>query len=172
MALRTLGLAAVLAAIWLLLSGFYLPLILALGAASIALCVYVAHRMEVIDHEGLPIHLSMSALTYWPWLWLEICKATWDTMLIILQPSTRLDPVCFEARATQSDELGETTYANSITLTPGTVTLAVDEGTVIVHALNDAMKDGVLDGTMDGKVTRMMGETPPAADASAGGGAS
>ncbi|MHC8509695.1 MAG: Na+/H+ antiporter subunit E [Rhodospirillales bacterium] len=160
--LRTLGLTAVLAAIWWLLSGYTQGLILGLGAASVALCVLIAHRMDVIDDEGFPVHLGPAAVTYWPWLWLEICKSTRDTILVILKPRDHLRPVVFRAYASQSDELGRTTYANSITLTPGTVTLAMDGETFLIHALNGAMQESVLDGEMDRRVTRMMGETPPA----------
>jgi len=162
MLLRTLGLSIVLAGIWMLLSGFFEPLLLGLGAVSVALCVYIAHRMEVVDHEGLPIHIGASALLYWPWLWLEIAKSTWDTILVILFPAGRLKPVCFDASASQLDELGQTTYANSIILTPGTVTLEIKDSVFLIHALNDSFKEGVTNGLMDAKVTRMMGETPPA----------
>lgn len=50
--------------------------------------------------------------------------------------------------------------ANSITLTPGTVTVDIlEDGTYSVHALTEGAKEGLLDGTMQGKVARLFGET-------------
>ena len=69
---QVLALATALAGFWVLLSGYWLTLIVALGVASIVLCVFIAWRMDVIDHEGHPIHLTIPGLTYFPWLLKEI----------------------------------------------------------------------------------------------------
>lgn len=69
----------VLFAFWLLLSGHYTPFLVAAGFGCALAVVAIARRMNVVDHEGHPIHLGLRALTaYWPWLVREILKSGWD----------------------------------------------------------------------------------------------
>jgi multicomponent Na+:H+ antiporter subunit E len=58
---QTLGLAVVLSAFWLVLSGHYTALLLSFGALSIALVVWLARRMDIVDHEGRPLDLGLRA---------------------------------------------------------------------------------------------------------------
>ena len=153
------SLSLALAILWVLLSGYFTPLLLGLGAASVALVVYLAHRMDIADHEGHPIHLSWRAMTYWPWLLVEIIKANYDVARVILAPKMPLGLSLFTVKATQKTELGHTIYANSITLTPGTVTVAVDDDTLTIHALTAGAEAGLLTGEMDRRVTAVEGES-------------
>lgn len=155
--LHAISLSAVLAALWLLLSGYFEPLLLGLGAASIVLTVWLAHRMDVVDHEGHPIHLIFHALlVYWPWLGWQIVKSNWDMAKVILNPKLPIHPHVFDTKATQKTEVGRTTYANSITLTPGTVTLATDPGGVFtIHVITDDARRGVEDLDMDKRCTAL-----------------
>lgn len=157
--LHTISLSAALAALWLLLSGVFEPLLLGLGAVSILLTVWLAHRMDVADHEGHPIHLAPHALLiYWPWLAWQIVKSNWDVAKVILAPSMPIRPHVFTTKATQRSEVGRTTYANSITLTPGTVTLAAHaDGVFEVHAIDDGAREGVETLDMDRRCTRLEG---------------
>jgi len=157
--LRKLGLAIALYVLWLLLSGIYEPLLMTLGAVSCLLVAWIAHRMEVIDHEGFPIHLGPKALTYWPWLIWEIVKANIDVALIIIKPKLDISPVMFRSEASQKTEVGVVTYANSITLTPGTITVAVNDGSVDVHSLTRGAAEEVMSGRMDKRVCQMEGDS-------------
>lgn len=145
-------------AFWMLLSGHTEPLLLGFGAASCTLVVYIARRMDVIDHEGHPSHLSLKILPYWAWLCWEIVKANIDVAKVILSPKLPISPVMFKTRASQSRELGQVLYANSITLTPGTVTVGLENGILEIHALTIAGAEGVLTGEMDRKVNACKGE--------------
>jgi multicomponent Na+:H+ antiporter subunit E len=155
--LHAMGLAVALAALWLLLSGYFLPLLLGLGIASVALCVLIAMRMDVIDHEGLPIHLTWSALAYMPWLLWEILKANIDVAGRVISPRMSISPTMFNTPVTQKSDLGHVIYANSITLTPGTVSVDLEPGKIVVHALSRDGADGVLEGEMDRRVTQLEG---------------
>ncbi len=86
--------------------------------------------MDVVDHEGFPIHMGPKAITYWPWLIWEIIKANIDVALIIIKPELKIRPIMFRAEASQKTEVGQVTYANSITLTPETITVGVGDGTL------------------------------------------
>ena len=151
--LHTLGLGVVLSCLWLLLSGLFDNLlILSLGLASVLFVLHIASRMDVIDHEGHPVHLGRRVVTYWPWLLWEIIKANIDVAKIIISPKMEIQPHFFEVDASQTSELGHVIYANSITLTPGTVTVDVDDGVLRIHALTKDAADGVISGEMDKKV--------------------
>lgn len=151
--LRGVSLVAVLVGTWLLLSGHYEPLILAFGAVSIAIVALLSYRMGVVDYEGHPVHLGWRFPVYLCWLLWEIVKANIDVAKRILHPRLPISPTVFTLKATQPTELGHVVYANSITLTPGTVTLQVNGDELEVHALSQEAADDLAKGEMDRRVT-------------------
>ncbi|MGB0682910.1 MAG: Na+/H+ antiporter subunit E [Magnetovibrionaceae bacterium] len=153
--LHAISLSAALAALWWVLSGHTEPLIIGLGAASIALCVWVALKMDVVDHEGHPIHFGWRGLGYHPWLLKEIIVSNLQVAALICKRDMGVNPSVFTVKAGQKTELGNVVYAQSITLTPGTVSIHVADGEVTVHALNDGFAEGVLSGDMDRRVTAL-----------------
>jgi multicomponent Na+:H+ antiporter subunit E len=154
---RWVSLAVVLFLFWLALSGHYTSFLIGAGALSAVLCAIVAVRMRVADTEGHAVHLAWSALTYFPWLLWEIAKSAWAVTKLILHPRLPISPTMTKVIASQSTTVGIATYANSITLTPGTITTSVKGNVLIIHAL---MRDGAVDleaGGMDARVTRFEG---------------
>ena len=147
----------VLFAFWLLLSGYFEPLLLTLGIASAIGVVWLAHRMDVIDREGHPIHLGVRATTYWAWLLKEIVVSAWTVTRIILDPRLPISPRVVRVKATQRTTVGQVIYANSITLTPGTVSIEVEAGEIVVHALTREGAVSLEEGDMDRRVTRFEG---------------
>ena len=141
--------------IWLLLSGHYDPLLLTLGVLSCITCLYVTWKAKFIDDEGLPLHLLIRLSMYTVWLFKEIIKANIDTAKIIIFNNP--DPQNFRVKSSQKTEAGKVTYANSITLTPGTVTTELDGDVLEVHALSSDMADDVKSGVMDKKVSWLEG---------------
>ena len=141
--------------IWLLLSGHYDPLLLTLGVLSCIICLYVTWKAKFIDEEGLPLHLLIRLPIYTLWLFKEIIKANIDTAKIIIVNNP--DPQNFRVKSSQKTEAGKVTYANSITLTPGTVTTVLDGDILEVHALSSDMADDVKSGVMDKKVSWLEG---------------
>lgn len=156
--LHRLSLGLALCILWLLLSGhFFSALLLGLGLASAAAVVFIAHRMDVIDHEGHPVHLGWRATIYLPWLLGEIVKANIDVARRIIQPSMPIRPNLLRVKGSQKSELGNVIYANSITLTPGTVTVELEDSLLSVHAITAEAAEEVLSGEMDRRVTAMEG---------------
>lgn len=155
---HAISLALVLFALWLLLSGHYVPLLIGLGALSVLLVVTIALRMDVVDREGHPIHLSPKALLYWPWLGWEIVKANLDVARRILDPRLPISPIVIRLKASQKSDLGRVIYANSITLTPGTVSIDIDGEHIEVHALTREAAQALRTGDMDRRVTRFEGD--------------
>jgi multicomponent Na+:H+ antiporter subunit E len=155
--MRQFGLAGFMFAFWLVLSGHYTPMLVAAGAASAVLCVLAMIRGRVADAEGSPIELLWGAVTYYPWLIREIAKSAWAVTRIILHPSLPISPTMTVVRASQRTSVGVATYANSITLTPGTITVGVHGNDLTVHAL---VNEGALDlegGGMDRRVSQFEG---------------
>ena len=132
-------------------------LLLGLGLASVLTVVWIAHRKGVLDSEGHPIHLFLRALAYWPWLLKEIVVANIDVAKAILRRSMAIAPTVFTVKGSQKSELGRVIYANSITLTPGTVTIALDGEELTVHALTPAGREGVESGEMDRRIAWLEG---------------
>ncbi len=155
---HALYLGGVLFAVWLLLSGYFTPLLIAFGVVSCALVVAITSRMEVVDQEGHPVHLTWRALTYWPWLMIEIVKANIDVGKLILLPSQKISPTMLRVKTSQTSDLGKVIYANSITLTPGTISVDVANDEILVHALSKSGAEDLMAGEMDRRVTIMAGE--------------
>jgi multicomponent Na+:H+ antiporter subunit E len=153
--LRTVALAASLFAFWLLLSGIYTPFLVLSGlGASIAVAL-LAGRMEITDREGHPVHLALAAARYWPWLLKEIVKSGWQVSRIILDPRLPISPTLVRFRPSQKSTVALATHANSITLTPGTITVEADSEEFLVHALTREGAAGVVGSEMDRRVSRL-----------------
>ncbi len=159
--LHLLALAVGMTVLWFLLSGYMLPLILSLGAVSIAGVVWLAHRMDVIDHESHPVHMAPKGAGYYVWLMWEIVKANIDVTMAILRGPSALQPKVFKLKASQVSDVGRVAYANSITLTPGTVTIFVDDDEFTVHSLTPVAKEGLETGDMDRRVSELEGYVAP-----------
>ena len=136
--LRAFGLGAILFGFWLLRSGHYTPLLLSFGVGSSVLVVYLSMRMDVVDHEGVPLHLGGRLWMYVPWLLKEILVANVAVAKIILSPNMKISPRMVVFHGTQETDLGRVLYANSITLTPGTITTGVEGQEFQIHALTAA----------------------------------
>ena len=161
--MRVTLLFSLLMASWLLMSGHYTPLIISFGVVSVGFCVWLSHAINAIDDEGLSIHLFARLPVYLVWLCGEIVKSNYATAKFILGGHS--EPEMFRVTATQKTAAGLATYANSITLTPGTVTMDIDEsaskGQFLVHALHADFGDDVRSNDMDRRVTALEMNTDP-----------
>ena len=146
----------ILFSLWLLMSGHYNLLIVSLGIISCAFCVYVAKRGKLIDDEGLPIFFMPRLLNYLIWLFKEILKSNLSTAKVII--NGKVEPETFTVKTSQVTDVAKVTYANSITLTPGTVTTKIQKGVFEVHALNSDFGNDVRTNEMDKKVTWLEGK--------------
>ena len=133
------------------MSGYYTPLILSLGVISCLLCVYLTIKGKFLDNETLPIYFFPRLIQYTLWLIKEILKSNITTAKVILSKSE--EPELFSVKASQKTNEGKVTYANSITLTPGTVTTQIKNDTFEVHALTKEFGDDVRSSVMDEMVT-------------------
>ena len=155
--MRIISLGGFLFVFWLALSGHYTPMLVTAGLVSAALCVAAAIRMRTADDEGLPIQLLLGTVTYFPWLVWEIVKSAWGVTKIVLHPRLPVSATTTVVKANQHTPAGIVTYANSITLTPGTLTVGVSGNELTVHAVTRAGADDLETGRMDRRVSKFEG---------------
>ena len=144
-----LSYSAFLFAFWLLLSGHFSPLMLGLGLASVALTVLLIRRMTLIDHESYPLHLSSRLPAFLLYIIKEIVKANIDVIKRILTFNRKsISPQLIEIDSPLKTDLGSVIYANSITLTPGTVSIDLNKDKILVHALTRESAEDLASGDM------------------------
>jgi multicomponent Na+:H+ antiporter subunit E len=143
--------------VWLLLSGHYDAGMIGFGLLSAAIVVLLTWHLGVLDRESLPVHLGLRVFVYIPWLIKEVVKANIDVARIILDPALPISPRLIRLRASQKSEVAQVIFANSITLTPGTITLDLRDGSVLVHALTESGAADLQAGEMDARVAALEG---------------
>jgi multicomponent Na+:H+ antiporter subunit E len=150
---HTLSLFITLAIFWFLNSGHYNVLILSLGFASIVLILVISHKMDVVDQESQPLYLTPDIFTYYVWLTKEIIQANITVVKHIWLGKKSISPTLKKIKISQQTDMGKVIYANSITLTPGTVAIDLVEDEIIVHALLYKDIEILEAGEMDRRVT-------------------
>lgn len=145
------SLFVLLAVLWLALSGVYTPLLLALGLVSVAFALWISRRMDVIGDENNPGLFSWRLPVYWAWLVWQILLSNLHVARLVLAPR-RIAPRVLRMPVKQASVAGKVTYANSVTLTPGTVSLVLEGDELTVHALDGQAADELLREGMGDKV--------------------
>lgn len=155
---HSISLSLGLAAFWLLNSGHYTPLLLLLGAISIAFVLLIVRKMDVVDHESQPLNLSFKIPSYWIWLIKEIILANISVVKCIWLGNESISPTMTTIKASQKTDMGKVIYANSITLTPGTVAVDLVDDQILVHALLREDLETLKAGEMDHRVSQLEDE--------------
>mgnify|MGYP001812474240 FL=1 len=152
---HTISLFVTLGVFWLLNSGHYTLLILSLGLISVALVLYIAHRMDVVDHESQPLHLTLKIPGYFLWLTKEMILSNISVVKHIWLGNETISPILTKIKANQKTDMGKVIYANSITLTPGTVAVDLVGDQITVHAISRENIEDLQAGEMDRRVCRL-----------------
>lgn len=126
-------------AAWLTLSGYFIPMILTFGAISIAIVVWMCRRMGILDGETVPYLSLLPTTSYFVWLFVEIVKANMQVVKAVLSPDLEVSPTLVKIPLNTDIDIAETMFANSITLTPGTVSVDMKPDHILVHALLEEM---------------------------------
>ena len=134
---RMLLLTVLLILAWLLWSGLYKPLLLILGAVSCALTVYITKRMGYFEADVFAFRYDFRLLGFWMWLGREIIRSSLEVTRTVLSQPLRLNQGVLEIDAEDLEPVDQALLGNCITLTPGTLTLDVTEGRLLVHVLNN-----------------------------------
>jgi multicomponent Na+:H+ antiporter subunit E len=146
-----------LAALWIGLSGFFDPVHLTFGFVSVTLVSLISHRhLTGQGRPGSGMSRTVRFVLYLPWLLWQIVLANIDVALRVMG-FRDVNPSVIRFRPELDSEFGEVTLANSITLTPGTVTMEIEDGEFIVHAVSPEAAEAVLEGAMTRKVQHLEG---------------
>lgn len=139
---------------WLALSGHYEWWLVAFGAVLSVLVVGFSLSKKITDYEGFPFEAIPRGLVYWPWLLWQIVLSAVRVTRLVLSPSLPISPTLVKVDAQQNSAVGLVTYANSITLTPGTISIEASErGKCIwVHAIEREGAEGFADDEMNARV--------------------
>jgi len=139
---RLVAISLALAALWQLNSGYFdHPLLFIFGFLSIVLSIWLTARAGMLDDEGVPNGIYPGIFGYWIWLFREIGKANIEVARHALALEPKLSPKVFRVPLAANSNVGKVTFANSITLTPGTVSVQLDEDGILVHALTEELAD-------------------------------
>jgi multicomponent Na+:H+ antiporter subunit E len=130
-----LKLLPLLAVFWLAISGHFTPLLLTLGALSVVLVVWVTLRMDIVDDESLPLRLVPRLPRYEVWLGRQVLVSAFTVLRLVWSPRRRPSPAIGMVPADGLSDLSEVIYANSITLTPGTLSLSLHDEAIEVHGI-------------------------------------
>ena len=152
---RMAVLAVLLAAAWLLWSGMFKPLLLSLGAFSCVLVLYLARRMHLFEHDVLSLRFTGRLLRFWAWLGREIVRSSLEVTRTVLSPRLPISPTVAEFDSRCDHPVDRTILGNSITLTPGTLTLRIDGAHFVVHALTEDGAREIAGGEMDRRVSAL-----------------
>ncbi|MFQ5654632.1 MAG: Na+/H+ antiporter subunit E [Planctomycetota bacterium] len=144
-------------AFWLLLSGQSRPYLLAAGVLCSAFVTWLSTRMGLVDTEGQPLRGIPRFLRYFPWLLWQIVLSNIDVARRVWSPDLPISPRMVEVPRQIRRPLATVVFANSITLTPGTVTVLVGEDTLLVHALTEEAESTLLTGEMQRRVKAIEG---------------
>ncbi|MBD3653565.1 Na+/H+ antiporter subunit E [Kangiella sp.] len=151
----TISLIVVLSLIWIGNSGFYNAMLLSFGAVSVLFVVFVAHRLEIVDEESQPLQLGRRIFAFWMWLLKEIVQSNIQVIKRIWLGPKSISPVVMQLKMSQQTDMGKTIYGNSVTLTPGTVTLDIEDDVMTVYALSYDSIQYLQGGEMDRRVKRL-----------------
>ena len=157
---RAVSLFVVLMAFWFLLSGqFHSVFLISCGVVCCAAVTFLAVRENIVDEEGHPIHLAFRSIAYLPWLFWQIVLSNLDVAYRVWHPRRPIAPRMVRVPYRTKSDLATVIYANSITLTPGTVTVRVDpeRKEFLVHALTEEAEKSLLDGAMESRVRKLEG---------------
>jgi len=153
--MKTLATPALLVVSWLLWSGHFDPLMLVFGFASCAFVYYLLLRLEAVNNDSSTLRLLAKIPLYLPWLFWQVLLSNLAVAKTLWSPNMRLKPAVQQVKATQKSNLGLVVYANSVTLTPGTLSVDAQQGSVLVHALNADDFDGEGFKDMDERVSAL-----------------
>ena len=133
------------------------PLMLMFGLSSCILAALITSKLQVVDSSERPLLIFVRMIGYIPWIAWEIVKSNIDVARRIWQPQMPISPTIVTVKATQETALGLVIHANSITLTPGTLSIDVEPGEIEVHALSAESVADLHNGEMDRRVRKLEG---------------
>lgn len=157
--LRSVATFLILFPVWIVWSGMLDAFHLALGVISCAIVTFLSHDLlfKRRDFKGW-IRETGRFIQYLPWLLYQVVIANFHVVYLALHPKMPIEPRIVRYKSGLKNELALVVFANSITLTPGTITADIADGEYVVHALSKKTADDLLSGDMEKRVARIFEE--------------
>ena len=152
---RVVTLGILLVAAWLFWSGFFKPLLLGLGAFSCLLVLYLSHRMRLFDSDIFALRFNFTLFRFWGWLGKEIFLSSLEVARIVLNPKRPISPTVIKFDTVCDHVVDRAILGNSITLTPGTLTLNIEGSKLTVHCLTSKGARNLQSGEMERRVAAL-----------------
>ena len=143
--------------LWLLLSGYFKTNLIIFGVISCALVTYISIKLKIYSSHHERIKFNLRLPLYIPWILKEIIKSNLHVARCILGSINRIQPQIVCSKPSQRTSTGLAVHANSITLTPGTISVDINDNEILVHALTNHTAQGIIDGDIDKRVTKLEG---------------
>lgn len=152
--------------LWIIMSGIFELKFIGFGLISCVVISLISIKVLILgglksNNNYYTLHFNwIKMIVYIAWLIKEIVKSSIDVSKVVLFKRDTLNPHIVWFKADYDHPAARALLANSITLTPGTITIDIyDDGVYSVHALTDSAAEGLLDGTMQQKVAKLYNET-------------
>ena len=142
-------------AAWLLWSGLFKPLLIGLGVVSCLLVLGLSQRMGMFSKDVFSLRFIWRLLPFWGWLGKELIVANLEVARVVLSRHMKINPTVIRLQALSDDRVSQAILGNSITLTPGTVTVDDYEGELLVHCLTREGADALIEGEMNRRVAAL-----------------
>jgi multicomponent Na+:H+ antiporter subunit E len=136
------------------------------GVVSCLAVTLLAKRLGIVDDEGMPYRWWLRTTKYVPWLVWQVVLANIDVLKRVWRPKLDIQPQMFTVKHELTTAYGIATYMNSITLTPGTVTVDIGKDELLIHALTTDAAEDLAGGEMHRRVLAIEGRTPGQGDRS------
>ena len=154
--MRALFLFLALCAFWVLLSGeIQSAYLMGVGVFCCAITTWFSVRLEIVGDEGQPTRGIRPFIAYLPWLFWQVVLANVDVIKRVWRPERSIEPRFFTLPVQVRHPVAKALYANSITLTPGTVAIKCDDSSFLVHALTDEAEQALRSGDMEQRIQQM-----------------
>lgn len=145
-------------ALWLLLSGKYDLFHISTGVFSSLLVVFIHRRLfahSFFSDQTSPesIRFFFFCFIYLPWLFYQIILAAISVTKAVIFPKT-IDPALILFSTNLPNNTSKVILGNSITLTPGTITLLLEEDEFLVHGLMEKSYSGLVDGSFQTMIAK------------------
>lgn len=144
---------------WALLSGMYDPFHLIIGALCAVIIAWKGYQLLFANTRVGDVKLTaVRLLLYIPWLLWQIIMANIHVIGLALSPNMRVDPKIIRFKSKLESDISYVTLANSITLTPGTITMDIKDGEFFIHAIDGKVAEELNTGAMEDRVAHIFME--------------
>jgi len=159
---RVLALTVVLLIFWVILTatGTWFNLITGV-AVSVILAVVISYMIPKEYESHLKPGFVLRLPLFFVLLFWEIVKANWDVFKRVMAPSLPISPKVVQFDSVLESDTAKTVLAGSINLTPGTVTLEIDDARFTVHCLAGEVAEDLMGGRLERMVAWLFAEGPP-----------